>query len=232
LTALVAFFSALAALAVSGGMNMAEAHGPSHHASAHSTQMAMPMTVSVAPAPLSNKGMTLRTDMRKLWEDHVTWTRLAIISLEGGTPDTDATVARLLRNQTDIGNAIKPYYGQAAGNALTRQLRTHILIAADLIAAAKAGNEPKLDDAQARWNANADQIAATLNSVNPRNWKLGAMRAEMRMHLRLTTEEAVARLEGKWNADVAAYDKVHNHILHMSDLLTNGIIRQFPARFR
>jgi hypothetical protein len=232
LTALAAFFSALAALAVSGGMNMAEAHGPSHHASAHSTQMAMPMTVSVAPAPLSNKGTTLRTDMRKLWEDHVTWTRLAIISLEGGTPDTDATVARLLRNQTDIGNAIKPYYGQAAGNALTRQLRTHILIAADLIAAAKAGNEPKLDDAQARWNANADQIAATLNSVNPRNWKLGAMRAEMRMHLRLTTEEAVARLEGKWNADVAAYDKVHNHILHMSDLLTNGIIRQFPARFR
>ena len=216
LTALVAFFSALAALAVSNGMSMAQAHGSTQHAS---------------PA-LSEKGVALRTDMRKLWEDHVTWTRLAIISLESGTPDTDATVGRLLRNQTDIGNAIKPYYGAAAGTELTRQLRTHILIAADLIAAAKAGDQTKLADAQERWNANADQIAAALHGVNPRFWKLGAMKAEMRTHLALTTEEAVARLQGNWDADVVAYDKVVRHILHLSDMLTSGIIGQFPARFR
>ena len=195
--------------------------------------MTMPMTVAVTSSPaMSAKAVALRTDMRKLWEDHVTWTRLAIISLETGTPDTDATVARLLRNQTDIGNAIKPYYGNAAGKALTAQLRTHILIAADLIAAAKAGDQAKLADAQARWTANADQIAATLASVNPRYWKLGTMKAEMHMHLKLTTDEAVARLKGDWNADVVAYDKVVEHILRMSDMLTSGIVKQFPARFR
>ena len=231
LTALVAFFAALAALAVSNGMNMAQAHGnPAHQAVA---PMTMPMTIAVSSSPaLSAKAVALRTDMRKLWEDHVTWTRLAIISLETGTPDTNATVARLLRNQTDIGNAIKPYYGNAAGNALTAQLRTHILIAADLIAAAKAGDQTKLTDAQARWTANADQIAGTLNSVNPHYWKLDAMKAEMHMHLKLTTDETVARLKGDWNGDVAVYDKVNNHILHMSDMLTDGIVKQFPARFR
>jgi hypothetical protein len=227
LTALVAFFSALAALAVSGGMNMAQAHGNG------TPQSTAPMAMAVHSSPaLSEKGVALRTDMRKLWEDHVTWTRLAIISLETGTPDTNATVARLLQNQTDIGNAIKPYYGSAAGTALTAQLRTHILIAADVIAAAKAGDQTKLTDAQARWTANADQIAATLNSVNPRYWKLARMKAEMHMHLKLTTDEAVARLQGNWNADVAAYDAVVQHILHMSDMLTDGIIKQFPARFR
>lgn len=229
LTALVAFLAAIAALAVSNGMNMAQAHGNP------AQQTAAPMTMSVAlnssPA-LSAKAVALRTEMRKLWEDHVTWTRLAIISLETGTPDTNATVARLLRNQTDIGNAIKPYYGNAAGTALTAQLRTHILIAADLIAAAKADDQTKLADVQVRWTANADQIAATLNSVNPRYWKLGTMKAEMHMHLELTTDEAVARLKGDWNADVAAYDKVVEHILHMSDMLTDGIVKQFPARFR
>jgi hypothetical protein len=231
LTALVAFFAALAALAVSNGMNMAQAHGtPTQHAMA---PMTMPMRVTVHASPaLSANAVALRTDMRKLWEDHITWTRLAIISLETGTPDTEATVARLLRNQTDIGNAIKPYYGNAAGNALTQQLRSHILIAADVIAAAKAGDQTKLADAQARWTANADQIAATLASVNPRYWKLATMKAEMHMHLKLTTDEAVARLQGNWAADVAAYDKVHNHILHMSDLLADGIVKQFPARFR
>ncbi len=226
LTALVAFFSALAALAVSGGMNMAQAHGNApHHARA---PMEMSMTVHSSPV-LSAKAVALRTDMRKLWEDHITWTRLAIISLEGGTPDTDATVARLLQNQTDIGNAIKPFYGQAAGNELTKQLREHILIAADLISAAKAGDQAKLADAQARWQENADGIAALLHSVNRRYWKLPVMKAEMQMHLKLTTEEAVARLQGNWTADVAAYDKVHDHILHMSDLLSSGLIKQFRS---
>ena len=160
LTALVAFFSALAALAVSNGMDMAQAHG--NHAQAPTEMM---MTVHSSSAETA-KAVALRTDMRKLWEDHITWTRLAIISLESGTPDTNATVAQLLRNQVDIGNAIKPYYGKAAGNELTRQLRAHILIAADLIAAAKAGDSANLADAQARWIKNADQIAAVLHSVN------------------------------------------------------------------
>ena len=227
LTALVAFVSALAALAVSNGMDMAQAHGNAPH------QAMAPMAMTVHPTPsLSAKSVALHADMRKLWEDHVTWTRLAIISLESGTPDTDATVARLLRNQTDIGNAIKPYYGQAAGNELTRQLRAHILIAADLVLAAKAGDEAKLADAQARWDKNADQIATVLNSVNPRYWPLATMKAEMHMHLKLTTDEAVARLQGKWTTDVAAYDKVHRHILHMSDMLSDGIVKQFPSRFR
>jgi hypothetical protein len=226
LTALVAFCSAVAALAVSNGTDMAQAHGNAVH------QATAPMAMNARSATaLSEKSVALHADMRKLWEDHVTWTRLAIISLETGTPDTDATVARLLRNQTDIGNAIKPYYGNAAGKELTRQLRAHILIAADLIAAAKAGDETKLADAQARWDKNADQIAAVLNSVNPRYWPLATMKAEMHMHLKLTTEEVVARLQGNWKADVVAYDKVHRHILHMSDMLSDGIVKQFASRF-
>jgi len=212
LTALVAFFSALAALAVSGGMDMAQAHGQ-----------------TVTPSRTSS---ALHDGMRKLWEDHITWTRLAIISLEGGTPDTPATVARLLRNQVDIGNAVKPYYGARAGDELTRELKSHILIAADVIAAAKAGDASKLAEAQARWVRNADRIAARLHAANPRFWPLAALKAEMHMHLELTTQEAVAHLQGKWAADVAAYDRVHRHILHMSDLLSGGIVQQFPARFR
>ena len=227
LTALVAYFSALAGLAVASGM--AHAHDNSAH---HADHAGMSMSVTHASPALTKKAVALRTDMRKLWEDHITWTRLAIISLESGTPDTEATVSRLLQNQTDIGNAVKPFYGNAAGDELTRQLRSHILIAADVIAAAKGGDSAKLADAQVRWIQNADDIAKVLNSVNPRYWKLPVLKAEMQMHLDLTTEEAVARLKGDWTGDVAAYDKVHQHILHMSDLLANGLIKQFPKRFR
>ena len=216
LTGLIALFSALIALALSGGHDAA-AHGSDDHAT---------------PAAISKSELALRQDMRKLWEDHVTWTRLAVISLTTDAPDTQATVARLLRNQTDIGNAIKPFYGAAAGKALTGLLREHILIAADLIAAAKAGDSAKVSSEQARWTANADRIAALLNKANPRFWKLGAMKAMMHDHLRLTTDEVVARLQGKWAADVRAYDRIHVQILHMADMLSSGLVGQFPARFR
>ena len=154
-----------------------------------------------------------------------------MISLVSASPDTKATVTRLLRNQTDIGNAIKPFYGNAAGAALTKELRAHILIAADVIAAAKAGDQAKLAAEQARWRANAADIATLLSRANP-HWHRAALVAMLGEHLRLTTQEVVARLRGKWGADVAAYDRIHLHALHMADTLSAGLIDQFPGRFR
>jgi hypothetical protein len=208
------------------GRHDATAHGDASH------QAATQVTAARGKATISKKEHALRQEMRRLWEDHVTWTRLAVISLTTDSPDTEATVARLLQNQTDIGNAIKPYYGAAAGEALTSLLREHILIAADLIAAARAGDGAGVASEQARWTANADEIAALLNSANPRFWKLGAMKAMMHDHLGLTTDEVVARLQKDWEADVEAYDRIHLQILHMSDMLSTGIAKQFPKRFR
>jgi hypothetical protein len=215
LTILIAVVSAFGALAFAGE------HDASAHGSDHGTSASI----------VNQKQFAFRNDMRKLWEDHVTWTRLAIISLTTDSPDTNATVGRLLQNQTDIGNAIKPFYGDAAGQQLTGLLRSHILIAADLIAAAKAGDSSAVADAQARWTANADDIAAFLSTANPRSWPLGDMKAMLHEHLALTTEEALARLHGDWDADVAAYDKIHVQALGMADMLSTGIIKQFPSRF-
>jgi hypothetical protein len=224
LTALVVFVSALVALAVTNGH--ARAHGDAAY------EATAPRHVAHSSAVVSRKELELRNGMRQLWEDHIIWTRLAIISLTTGSPDTEATVGRLLQNQTDIGNAVEPFYGKAAGEELTRQLRQHILIAADLIAAAKADDQAELADAQARWQQNADDIAAVLASVNPRHWPLAKMKRELTVHLTLTTEEAVARLQGDWDADVAAYDRIHRHALHFADLLSTGLVKQFPRRFR
>jgi len=216
LAMVISLFGALAALALAGGHDAA-AHGDADHAAA---------------ASISPKELALRQDMRKLWEDHVTWTRLAVISLTTDAPDTKATVGRLLRNQTDIGNAIKPFYGAAAGKQLTALLREHILIAADLIAVARKGDQAGVASEQARWTANADEIATFLSKANPRSWPPGAMRSMMRSHLRLTTNEVVARLQRNWAADVRAYDRIHVQILHMADMLSDGLVEQFPARFR
>lgn len=179
----------------------------------------------------SGNTAAFRTSMRKLWEDHITWTRLYIISALADLPDKGATTVRLLQNQVDIGNAVKPFYGDAAGEKLTSFLKSHILIAADLVAAAKAGDKTKQDEATKRWFDNADEIATFLSSANPKNWPTQEMKSMMHEHLDVTTAEVVARLQGKWQDDVTAYDKVHNQILAMADMLTDGIVRQFPDKF-
>jgi len=170
--------------------------------------------------------------MRKLWEDHITWTRLVIVSIANDLPDTQATVDRLLQNQSDIGNAIKPFYGEAAGNQLTALLRDHILIAAEILQAAKSGDTAAQNDAIARWYANADAIAEFLHAANPEQWPLEEMKMMMHEHLDLTLQEAVTYLQGDHTTSVSAYDEIHVQILGMADMLSDGIIRQFPNAFK
>lgn len=181
----------------------------------------------------SNKKPTacdLRSDMRKLWEDHIQWTRNVIFNILDDLPGTAQDVTRLLKNQEDIGNAIKPYYGEAAGNQLTTLLKQHITIAADLLTALKNNNTAAFNTANMQWLANADAIAAFLSSANPA-WPLAEMKQMMYSHLNLTAAEALARKQHNYDADVTAYDNVHNEILEMADMLTEGILKQFPSKF-
>ena len=170
--------------------------------------------------------------MRTLWEDHITWTRMFIVEFAADSPATDATAERLLQNQVDIGDAIKPFYGDEAGDQLTALLEDHIQTAADILVAAKAGDQAAVDEASERWYVNADDIAAFLSSANPDHWPLGEMQAMMRDHLDLTLAEAVARLQGDFDADIVAYDEIHGQILEMADMLSAGIVAQFPKAFK
>lgn len=188
--------------------------------------------VKIAEAKAKMDAQAFHDAMRKLWEDHITWTRLVIVSIANDLPDSGPTVQRLLQNQVDIGNAIKPFYGEQAGNQLTALLTDHILIAAEILQAAKTGDTAALTDARERWYANADDIAEFLNAANPENWPLEEMRAMMREHLDLTLQEAVTYLNGDYGGSIAAYDQIHNQALEMADMLSQGIIRQFPKKFK
>ncbi len=172
----------------------------------------------------------VRAAMRKLWEDHIAYTRNWIISAVAGIPDTDPIAERLMQNQKDIGDAIKTYYGDAVGDRLTALLKNHVRLAAVVVNATKSDDQATLDDAQRRWSQNGRDIASMLSKTNP-HWHESELAAMLQKHLALTTDEAVARLRKDWAADIKAYDAGHEHILRFADLLTNGIAMQFPNRF-
>jgi hypothetical protein len=185
--------------------------------------------MSGMPASTVTPASDLQTAMRVLWADHVIWTRQYIVAAVANDPSAENAAARLLRNQDEIGNAIVPFYGQAAGTRLAGLLRDHILIAVDLVTAAKAGNATAQADADRRWRANAGDIATFLSGANP-NWPRATLLAMLNQHLDLTTQEAVARLQRNWAADVTAFDRIFDQAMEMADALTAGIRAQFPGR--
>jgi hypothetical protein len=242
--------------------------------------------------------MAFHDRMRELWSDHVTYTRNFIISASAGLGDTAEVTQRLLRNQDELGDAIKPYYGDAAGSQLTSLLRSHIQLAGKTLVAAK-GQQPtqvgmnmsmqdnsgqylsqqnttadttqiksnsQYPTAQGRLNdtskvgqnrefaqagqtgqaqvdstalqtaitalrANGDSIATLLSSANPRGFAKETLKGAIQMHINLLLQEATAHLKKDWSGSIAAFDESQRQASQMADMLSEGIMKQFPNRF-
>jgi hypothetical protein len=170
--------------------------------------------------------------MRRLWSDHVVYTRLFIVSAAAGSADKDAHTQRLLQNQTDIGNAVVEFYGRDAGNKLTALLKDHILIAASIVTAAKAGDNAKVASENKRWHDNANDLAKFLHGANPKQWPEATLQKALFMHLDQTLSEASHELKGNYAASVKDYDEAMDHMLMVADTLSGGIAAQFPAKFK
>lgn len=179
---------------------------------------------------ISKAELDFRNTMRMLWEQHVAWTRMTIISIAADLPDLDLVTKRLLRNSSDFEAALKPLYGSEKASKFGNLLKDHLVIAAQLVKAAKAGDTKAVTDAEKRWYTNADEIAAFLNSINP-YWSKEALMTMLHEHLALTKSEAVARLNKDYATDIALYDKIEKQALSMADALSDGIVKQFPDKF-
>ena len=200
-----------------------------------------------------------RSAMRRLWTDHVVWTRMYIVSAVAGAPmsehltalldglvgkvatplggvvsllsNGDAAAIRLLSNQEDIGKAIVPFYGAAAGAKLTDLLKQHILIAVNLVSAARSGDDAKFQEEDAKWTHNADELAALLSEANP-NWPKADVVDLLGQHLALTKRETEARIKADWATDIDMFDQIFTEILTIADVLSDGLMKQFPDKFQ
>jgi hypothetical protein len=172
----------------------------------------------------------LKLQMRMLWEEHIIWTRMFIMSVADNTTDKAPVTTRLLKNYDDMADALKPYYGNETGDKFGDLIEEHLLTAAALVEAAKAGNSTAAADAEKKWYKNADEIAAFENSINP-NWNKTDLMAMWHDHLKLTKDEAVARLTKNYAADIEAFDQIEALANTMADSMADGIVKQFPDKF-
>lgn len=189
---------------------------------------------TVVPAlaqPLTAKKtsqLAYHDEWRKLWEDHITWTRVVIIGILDGLPGTNTYVDRLLQNYEDMEDALAPYYGDEA-EVFGDLIKDHLVIAAEILTAVKNGQPT--DALIASWYANAHDLAVQMNKMNPKSWPLEETEQMWTEHLDATLEEATDHFTGDFAGEVAAYDQVHDMALEMADFMSAGVMKQFPSQF-
>lgn len=193
--------------------------------------MAHGQTANGASSPMPATAVAFKEDMRMLWVQHMEWTRMAVVDFAAGSAGFPTTAGRLLRNQEDIGNAIKPFYGEAAGNQLTTLLKSHITDFVAFFQAAKAGDATALEAAKATVYANAQEIGDFLAAANPRNWPQADMRAMMKAHIDQTIAYGSDELAGQYAEGITTYDAAEAHMVQMADELSSGLISAFPKLF-
>lgn len=194
------------------------------------TLVRQPIVTSVASG-YTPKELGLYHAMSRLWSEHIWWTREYLKSNVSNNKDSSLVAARLLKNQEDIGNAVKTIYGEAVGAQLTDLLKTHVQGAINLVAAIKSGDQKAITEANTGWYANADHISSFLATANP-NWSLTDLTTMMRTHLDLTKQEAFDLIGEKNDVAITDFQNIEDEILVMSDSLSQGIIKQFPQNFK
>ncbi|MCZ2460082.1 MAG: hypothetical protein LC128_10725 [Chitinophagales bacterium] len=179
----------------------------------------------------SSKYVELNSTMHNLWAEHMQWTYATVDAFFNNQTGLQASLDRLLQNQKDIGAAIVPYYGQAAGDQLAALLTEHIQGAVPVLQAAQAGDQPALQKALNDWHQNAQDIADFLVAANPKNWESGDMRDMMKGHIDQTTTYAVDLLQGNYKKAIEDYGEAFDHMMMMAGMLSEGIAKQFPNKF-
>ena len=172
----------------------------------------------------------LRVAMRKLWVSNAIWMREYIVNTIEADLSLDAASKPLSKSRHDIGRAFAPFYGAETGSKVTTLLRQHTSLVREMIAASMAKDSAKSTEADKRWRANADSITTLLSTVNPTNWPMATIQPVLVGGMNLTIAETNARLKRDYNANVETFDTILAQSLNLADMLSGGIIKQFPNK--
>jgi len=168
--------------------------------------------------------------MQHLWETHVHDLHGVIDAEVHDLPDTSAKLEKSLMDVDKLVAALAPFYGQEAADSVGQLLKEHELAAYEYVLAAEAGDQAAMQAAMDKSAEVVDRIAQCLSSLNP-NWPYEAVRELFQEHvddLKAITDLMVAQ---DTPAALLAVDEAIMHARLTADVMSDGLVAQFPDRF-
>ena len=196
-------------------------------AGCHDDAPSLPAAPAVAQ-PITTR-LELRDEVRRLWAQRGFWTRNYLVDVLDELPSQDTTLQRLMQNQVALGEAMKPFHGDAAGTQLTAALQENVTHAGQLIIATRDGEEVLVEHLTARWQESTDRLAEILADQNQ-----ALSRTELQLQLRrlrdATLQQVNERLAKNWDGELSATDAAMAHSLLLADAIAGALTAQFPAK--
>ncbi|MEW6186325.1 MAG: hypothetical protein AB1585_11370 [Thermodesulfobacteriota bacterium] len=184
-----------------------------------------------APAAATLSAAEFKSNMKRLWLENVSYSRNFIISSLADLPDLPKLKERLDKNQADIAGEFKTFFGDIVAENVAAILKKHSAITEEIIKVVNKGTQEQFLEINAKWEANAEELAEFLNIKIPKIAKQTFSNLFYKQ-LTATSGQIVARVKKDWDSDYAYFDKGLVNIQVVADTLADGLVKQFPNKFK
>ena len=180
---------------------------------------------------VSKAEQNLGNYLRFLWLQQVYWLRMANQSELWNLSDAEYVMNRLMENPQDFQMALKTFYGDENAKKFADLLTNHLTLVTNYVMAIRDGNTQAAADAENQINNNAVQMISFLTSINP-NWAAADLQRMFSEYMNLTKEEIDATMSQNFEDSINVFADIERGALEMADMMTKGIVSQFPQYFR
>lgn len=168
--------------------------------------------------------VNMKEAFRKLFTDHACYTVFVLKGIIDKNDSVTVFLNRLLDNQKDIGDQLKPIIGEENGNRVTDLLKEHIRLAGEVIKSISAKERSKLlNEKIAVLLDNGDEFSRFLSSLSPDKLPEREMIDMFERHNSFVKDMAIARRNKDYLEEQKLYDAYYNEILEMSDAIVNAL---------
>lgn len=186
--------------------------------------------IPIEPEMMKKTLVDLNKRLRVLWANHSIYDNLLILSIVYDLPILPMIEKRLLRNPTDFKEVLIPFYGEANASRFAHFLTNHINLGEDLFINLKRNDIERANIIERDLLANAEQISRFLASINSM-WSQQEWYRLLANHVRLSRQLMEHYLNSSFDEAINLMEEDYANSLFMGDLMSEGIIKQFPKQF-
>ncbi len=177
----------------------------------------------------NDKRLVFKAEMSRLWIDNAIYSRQAILCLVDRLPGAEESLYRLMINQEDMGRMFTRFYGREKGDEFCDLISSNTSLTVSMIRN-KSRNSGDYEAARAKMDYNVDRIITYLVAVNP-HWTEEELKYLIHLQSKLFDTQLQSRVNANYSYDIETFDRMISETYRLADVLSEGIMKQFPERF-